>query len=80
MNLTIEQMRKIVDGAPEWANWWAMDSNRKAHYFMVEPFLDEDNSEFNISIDNVSDFSNYYKESCNFGYKGDWRNSLRKRP
>lgn len=27
-NLSIEQMREIVDGAPTWAIWWCVDKKR----------------------------------------------------
>ncbi|QIC70774.1 hypothetical protein [Acinetobacter indicus] len=31
MNLTIEQMRKIVDGAPEWAKYWITRDQYHGH-------------------------------------------------
>lgn len=27
-NLTIEQMREIVDGAPDWAIWWCVEKKK----------------------------------------------------
>lgn len=58
--------------APEWANWWAMDlDNNQAHWFEVEPI-----------IDGISWYrrTRVCKQSSDFNYQGNWRDSLRKRP
>ena len=58
--------------APDWANWWAVDGFDRAYWF-------EDSPKLNI-IDDTWD--NHYRDKMagDYGYTGDWRNSLRKRP
>lgn len=55
--------------APKHARWWAVDANGNAHWF---------------SAPNVAAFTNFwFAESSpapDFGYLGDWRNSLVERP
>ena len=63
--------------APDWANYYAIDKNTdNAHWYCEEPFIQEDASEFNI----IGDISLNYSKAPNFGYQGDWRDSLRMRP
>ena len=67
--------------APEWANWWAMDGfSKKANWYIDKPYLDDDSeveSEWNIDLKTNTET---YMHAPSFGYTGDWRNSLRKRP
>ena len=67
--------------APEWSNWWAMDGcSRVASWYNSEPFLDDDSeveSEWNIYLKTNTEA---YMRAPSFGYTGDWRESLRKRP
>ncbi len=55
--------------APKNAQWWAVDANGQAHWFMspdVAPFTDF------WFADHVP--------APHFGYEGDWRKSLTARP
>ena len=67
--------------APEWANWWAMDGfSKKANWYIDKPYLDDDSeveSEWDIDLKTNTET---YMHAPSFGYTGDWRNSLRKRP
>ena len=67
--------------APAWANWWAMDGfSKKANWYIDKPYLDDDSeveSEWNIALKTNTET---YMHAPSFGYTGDWRNSLRKRP
>ncbi len=55
--------------APKNAQWWAMDIDGEAHWF---------------SSPNVAPFTTFWftdvDPAPNFGYTGDWKTSLRKRP
>ena len=59
--------------APDWANWWAVDENLKATWFVNEPHISV--SEWNTRGMDVD-----FKYSPLFGYTGNWRDSIRKRP
>lgn len=68
----VEEWQPDWSVAPEWANWWAMDlDNNQAHWFEVEPI-----------IDGISWYrrTRVCKQSSDFNYQGNWRDSLRKRP
>ena len=65
--------------APYWANWWAMDEDRKCHWFSKEPWSHNGASEW-VLENNGEGLNNIYSPSIHCGYIGDWRNSLRKRP
>lgn len=66
--------------APEWANWWVATANQSGK--ITGGWFYENEPEFGLR-DNPSA---YVSVSCrviltdSFGYTGDWRNSLRKRP
>ena len=68
----IEEWQPDWSQAPDWANWWAVDGFDRAYWF-------EDSPKLNI-IDDTWD--NHYRDKMagDYGYTGDWRNSLRKRP
>ena len=61
--------------APEWANWWAMDENRDCywHSCVDSPFIGN-------GVFEVGDSKGHTYDAPLFGYQGDWRDSLRKRP
>ena len=69
---TNEEWQPDWSQAPDWANWWAVDGFDRAYWF-------EDSPKLNI-IDDTWD--NHYRDKMagDYGYTGDWRNSLRKRP
>ena len=57
--------------APDWANWWAMDERHKGTFWYEdEPMPGRETWGSNDE----------YTEAPDFGYKGDWKQSLRKRP
>ena len=63
--------------APEWANWWAMDENKNTRWIYSEleqPYT----SDIFLRWFAVGKFDS--EDAPSFGYTGDWRNSLRKRP
>ena len=63
--------------APEWANWWAMDENKNTRWIYSEleqPYT----SDILLRWFAVGKFDSV--DAPSFGYTGDWRNSLRKRP
>ena len=63
--------------APEWANWWAMDENKNTRWIYSEleqPYT----SDAYLRWFAVGRFDS--EDAPSFGYTGDWRNSLRKRP
>ena len=74
---SLEEWQPDWSQAPEWANWWAFDGfSKRANWYKGKPYLDEDSEiedEWNAELGK-------YHEAPSFGYTGDWRNSLRKRP
>ena len=68
---------------PDWSqasdgySYWAFDGfSKRANWYKGKPYLDEDSEiedEWNAELGK-------YHEAPSFGYTGDWRNSLRKRP
>ena len=65
--------------APDWANWWAMDADRKSHWFSEEPYLNDSVGEW-ILRNNGEGLDNIFLPSLDYGYHSNWRKSLRKRP
>ena len=66
--------------APDWANWWVAVANQSGKitggwFYDVEPDFGESKG---VSIYCSSNSNSILTDS--FGYTGDWRNSLRKRP
>ena len=63
--------------APDWANWWAMDENKNTRWIYSEleqPYT----SDTYLRWFAVGRFGS--EDAPSFGYTGDWRKSLRKRP
>ena len=63
--------------APDWANWWAMDENKNTRWIysqLEQPYI----SDIFLRWCAVGMFDS--ADAPSFGYTGDWRNSLRKRP
>ena len=63
--------------APDWANWWAMDENKNTRWIysqLEQPYI----SDIFLRWCAVGRFDS--ADAPSFGYTGDWRNSLRKRP
>ena len=63
--------------APEWANWWAMDENKNTRWIysqLEQPYI----SDIFLKWCAVGMFDS--ADAPSFGYTGDWRDSLRKRP
>lgn len=58
--------------APESANYWAMDEDTCCNWYGKEPEV--------IVVRNRWDFGNVLEFAPSFGYQGDWKDSLRKRP
>lgn len=57
--------------APEWARWFAVDSDGSGFYFEERPDINEHNEWYS--------FSGLLKYSGQFGIKA-WQNSLQQRP
>ena len=79
VSIGLEEWQPDWSQAPEWYNWWAMDADRKCHWFSKKPVLVEEVSEW-ILWNNGEGLNNTYSPSVNCGYTGNWRDSLRKRP
>ena len=58
--------------APYWANWWAMDMDKNCYWYEDKLHLGD------VEWDRHSIGKSF--KSKHYGYTGDWRNSLRKRP
>lgn len=64
--------------APDWANWWAMDRDRRCNWYELKPSREQSVSEW--VVDFRGNGSHHFLASPSFGYQGDWKDSLRKRP
>ena len=62
--------------APDWAKWWAMDKDGDANWYALKPFVGVDYFQNQDS----SAEHRAFLGTLNFGYTGDWRDSLRMRP
>ena len=73
----IEEWQPDWSQAPDGYSYWAFDGfSKRANWYKSEPFLDDDDTdEWNVVLSIAT-----YREAPSFGYTGDWRNSLRKRP
>lgn len=60
--------------APEWANWWAMDSNGICYWYMTKPRLAETFPNEWISGGGPMDI-----QAPSFNYQGYWKDSLQER-
>ena len=73
----LEEWQPDWSQAPEWANWWAMDENKNTRWIysqLEQPYI----SDIFLRWCAVGMFDS--ADAPSFGYTGDWRNSLRKRP
>ena len=82
-----DPMKKVreQEWKPDWSQapdslvkYFAVDENGRGGWFISKPTLCSDHwywSDFEERVDN-----DHYDYAPSFGYTGDWRNSLRKRP
>ena len=84
-----KQSEHVFEAVDEWQPDWsqapdslvkyfAVDKNGRGGWFISKPTLCSDHwywSDFEERVDNDN-----YDHAPSFGYTGDWRNSLRKRP
>lgn len=76
----LEEWQPDWSQAPEWANWWVATANQSGK--ITGGWFYENEPEFGL----CDGPSTYHSVGCrviltdSFGYTGDWRNSLRKRP
>ena len=63
--------------APDWANWWCLSVMHGAMWFSREPICTKSTW---AMLNDVKFCAASFDEAPSFGYKGDWKNSLRKRP
>ena len=76
-NYEKEEWQPDWSQAPSWANWWAMDEDKKTRWIYSEleqPYT----SDTFLRWFALGRFDS--EDAPSFGYTGDWRNSLRKRP
>ena len=73
----VEEWQPDWSQAPDWANWWAMDENKNTRWIYSEleqPYT----SDIFLRWFALGKFDS--ADAPSFGYTGDWRESLRKRP
>ena len=73
----VEEWKPDWSQAPDWANWWAMDENKNTRWIysqLEQPYI----GDIFLRWCAVGMFDS--ADAPSFGYTGDWRNSLRKRP
>lgn len=74
----LEEWQPDWTQAPEWANWWAMDASGDGNFTEYEPVLSEMIAAW---VDSSPLKAPWRVRECSFlNFKGDWRDSLRKRP
>ena len=74
---SLEEWQPDWSQAPEWANWWAMDENKNTRWIysqLEQPYI----SDIFLRWCALGMFDS--EDAPSFGYTGDWRESLRKRP
>ena len=73
----LEQWQPDWSQAPDGYKWWAFDGYSKgANWYNLKPWIDDDSEvedEWNADLGS-------FLIAPSFGYKGDWKDSLRKRP
>ena len=84
-NMGLIKPKAIDDWQPDWSQapdslvkYFAVDENGRGGWFISKPTLWSDHwywSDFKERLDNDN-----YDHAPSFGYTGDWRESLRKRP
>ena len=73
----VEEWQPDWSQAPEWAKWWVMDGDEKTRWIYSEleqPYI----SDMFLRWFAIGRFDS--EDAPSFGYTGDWRDSLRKRP
>ena len=72
----IDEWQPDWSQAPEWANWWSVDENGAANFSGKKPNIEGRQwVYYSAASENLC-----HIDAPSFGYTGDWRNSLRKRP
>ena len=77
VSIGLEEWQPDWSQAPDWANWWAMDENKNTRWIYSEleqPYI----SDMFLMWCAIGRFDS--ADAPSFGYTGNWRNSLRKRP
>ena len=84
-NMGLIKPKAVDEWQPDWSQapdslvkYFAVDKNGRGGWFISKPTLCSDHwywSDFEERVDNDN-----YDYAPSFGYTGDWRNSLRKRP
>ena len=69
---SLEEWQPDWSQAPEWANWWVVTSKCIPIWVDSEPEISDNGFYWCLPRGNI--------KAPSFGYTGDWRNSLRKRP
>ena len=73
---SLEKWQPDWSQAPSWANWWSVDENGTANFSGKKPNIEGRQwVYYSAASENLC-----HIEAPSFGYTGDWRNSLRKRP
>ena len=57
--------------APDWANWWLMQSDGSFHFVGVKPFFDGSLWFTRTDVE--------WLDAPSFNYQGDWKDSLQER-
>ena len=73
---SLEEWQPDWSQAPKWANWWSVDQNGTANFSEKKPSIEGRQWVYYSAASE----SPCHIEAPSFGYTGDWRNSLRKRP
>ena len=71
-DLSQEEWQPDWSEAPAWTKWWAVDKDRRAHYFENKPTK--------CITMWIPDYTSIIERANNFEYTGDWKDSLRERP
>ena len=72
VSIGLEEWQPDWSQAPEWASWWAMDMDKNCYWYEDKLHLGD------VEWDRHSIGKSF--KSKHYGYTGDWRESLRKRP
>ena len=76
-----EEFQPDWSKAPDGYSWWAFDGfSKKANWYNSKPYIDDEaegDDEWNIELQADT---KVFLEAPSFGYQGDWKDSLRKRP
>lgn len=76
VEIGLEEWQPDWSQAPVWASWWSFDENGTANFSGKKPNIEGRQwVYYSAASENLC-----HIEAPSFGYTGDWRNSLRKRP